>query len=181
MTLVELLIAITIGLIVLTAAGIIWIFVLQSFVAAGNYADLDAKSRMAVDVMMAEIREASGVVGFQNNGSNSWLSVTNSLEANSKITYSWDSGSRMLVRQKTGEPDRAYLTECDAWNFQLFQRTPHPSGVYVFYPATNVYGTNDLTIAKLINMNWRCSRTILGQKRNTENVQTAQVVLRNKT
>jgi len=180
MSLVELMIALTIGLIVLTAAGVIWIFVLQSFVAAGNYADLDSKSRVAVDVMMAEIRESSSVVGFQNNGSNKWLFVTNSLEANSGIRYSWDSGSRMLVRQRSGDPDRAYLTECDAWDFQLFQRTPHPSGVYVFYPATNVLGANDVTLAKLINMSWRCSRSFLGQKRNTENVQTAQVVLRNK-
>ena len=29
-------------------------------------------------------------------------------------------------------------------------------------------------------MTWKCSRTILGQKANTESVQTAQVVLRNK-
>jgi hypothetical protein len=181
MTLIELLVSTTIGLIVITAAGLMWIFVLRSFVAAGNYADLDAKSRIAVDTMLSEIRESSSIVGYRNNGSNNWLSLTNFLEANSGITYTWTADSRTLSRQKTGEPDRVYLTECDAWDFQLFQRTPHPGGMYVFYPATNASGTNDATIAKLINMSWRCSRTILGQKRNTENVQTAQVVLRNKS
>ena len=181
MTIIELLVSITIGLIVLTAAGLMWIFLLRSFVAAGNYADLDAKSRMAVDTMLSEIRESSLVTGFQNNGSNNWLSLTNVLEANSGIKYLWSADSRMLTRQKSGEPDRTYLTECDSWDFQLYQRSPHPSGIYIFYPATNAFGTNDATIAKLINMSWRCSRAIMGQKRNTENVQTAQVVLRNKS
>ncbi len=180
MSLIELLVSITVGLIIITAAAIMWIFVLRSFVAAGNYVDLDGKSRMAVDTMLAEIRESSGITGFQNNGRNNWLSLTNVLEASSGITYTWSADSRILTRQKTGEPDRVYLTECDSWDFQLFQRTPQPGGVYIFYPATNASGTNDATIAKLINMSWRCSRTILGQKRNTENVQTAQVVLRNK-
>jgi hypothetical protein len=51
----------------------------------------------------------------------------------------------------------------------------------VFYPATNNAGALDLTICKVINMNWKCSRAILQQKINTESVQTAQIVLRNKS
>ncbi len=50
----------------------------------------------------------------------------------------------------------------------------------MFYPATNSSGVYDPSICKLINMSWKCSRTILGSKMNTESVQTAQVVLRNK-
>jgi hypothetical protein len=72
------------------------------------------------------------------------------------------------------------LTECDRWDFELYQRTPKSGGTYVFYPATNIAGAYDLSICKLIDMTWKCSRTILGSKANTESVQTAQVVLRNK-
>jgi hypothetical protein len=50
----------------------------------------------------------------------------------------------------------------------------------VFFPATNSAGAYDLSVCKLINMTWKCSRTVLGSKLNTESVQTAQVVLRNK-
>jgi hypothetical protein len=32
---------------------------------------------------------------------------------------------------------------------------------------------------KLISVSWRCSRTILGAKVNTESVQTAQICIRN--
>ena len=34
------------------------------------------------------------------------------------------------------------------------------------------------TGAKLIKLNWTCSRTILGQAVNTESVQTAKIVMR---
>ncbi len=165
---------------VLTAVATLWIFSNRSFVALGNYTDLDTKSRYAIDCMLRDIRAATAVASFQNNGTTNWLTVTNTQSPSWGVTYSWDSSTRNLVCQKTGEADRTYLTECDVWDFQLYQRTPHTSGTYVFYPATNSAGAVDLSICKLINMTWRCSRTILGSKVNTENVQTAQVVLRNK-
>ena len=95
-------------------------------------------------------------------------------------TYTWQASTQSLACQKPGEPDQVYLTECDRWDFELFQRAPQKSGSYVFFPATNSAGAYDLSICKLINMSWKCSRTILGSKLNTESVQTAQIVLRNK-
>ena len=43
-----------------------------------------------------------------------------------------------------------------------------------FYSASN-----NPAICKLVSVSWRCSRTILGQKVNTESVQTAKIVIRN--
>jgi type II secretory pathway component PulJ len=179
-TVVQMLVATALGTLITTAVILVWIFSARSFVALGNYTDLDSKSRYAVDCMLRDIRNANQIVAFQSNGTTNFLQVTNSQTANSGATYTWDSASRNLVCQKTGEGGRTYLTECDLWDVQLYQRTPHPSGTYVFYPATNVAGAYDTSICKLINMTWKCSRTILGNKINTENVQTAQVVLRNK-
>jgi hypothetical protein len=173
-------VAIAAGMLVLTAAVTAWIFVLRGFTAVGNYADLDGKSRFTVDSMLSEIRQSSQVVGYQKSGSSSWLTLTNASVASSGVTYSWDATSRQLVRQKSGQADYVYLTECDLWDFQLYQRSPHTNGVYVFYPATNSAGVTDASLCKLINMTWKCSRQIMGKKVNTENVQTAQVVLRNK-
>jgi type II secretory pathway pseudopilin PulG len=180
MTLVELLVAVAASSLMLAAAMTMWIFSMRSFAAAGNYMDLDAKSRGAVDLMLRDLRDATEIVGYQNNGSNNWLRVTNAQVANSGANYAWDSSSRKLICQRPGEADWVFLTECDAWDFQFYQRTPHTSGIYVFYPATNAWGTTDVSIAKLVNMSWKCSRNLLGRKANTENVQTAQVVLRNK-
>ncbi len=179
MTLVEVMVCVALGSIILAMAGSLWLFGSRSFAAMGNYTDLDARSRAALDLMSREIREATGVTGFQNSGTTRWLQVTNGQQG-AVITYTWDASPRTLVCQKTGEADQIYLTECDRWDFDLFQRAPQKGGSYVFFPATNTAGAYDLSICKLINMSWRCSRTLLGSKLNTESVQTAQVVLRNK-
>ena len=180
MSLVEMMVAVAAGSLVLAAAATMWIFTARSFASTGNYMDMDTKSRQAVDLMLRDIRQATSIVGFQNTGSNNWLTVTNSLAAGTGATFAWNSDSRSLVCRKSGQPDKVYLTECDLWAFSLYQRTPHTNGTYVFFPATNVSGTIDLSITKLVNMTWKCSRKIIGKTLNTENVQTAQVVLRNK-
>ena len=64
------------------------------------------------------------------------------------------------------------LRECDSLEFHIYQRTPQP-GTNSFYAAT------DAAQCKLLDMKWRCSRSLFGKKANTETVQTAQVVIRN--
>jgi hypothetical protein len=63
------------------------------------------------------------------------------------------------------------LTECDNLSFAIFQRNPI-NGTYNQYPTASPATT------KLINVTWTCSRKILGNTMNTENVQTAKVVIR---
>ena len=179
MTLVEVMVSVALGALVLAMGSSLWLFGSRSFVAMSNYSDLGVKSRHALDLMSREIREATRVTSFQNTGTTKWLAVTNA-NSGQQITYVWSSSPRTLVCQRTGQPDQVLLTECDRWNFDLFQRAPQKNGSYVFFPATNTAGAYDLSICKLINMTWKCSRTMLGSKVNTESVQTAQVVLRNK-
>ena len=178
-TLIEMMVGLGLSSIIFALAGSLWLFGSRSFVAMGNYADLDAKSRYSLDLMSRDIRQASQVTAFQKNGTTKWLTVTNAL-AGTSSTYTWNPTPRTLVCQKTGQPDQVLLTECDSWVFDLYQRVPQSGTTYVFYPATNTHGVYDLSICKLVNMTWKCSRTILGSKMNTESVQTAQVVLRNK-
>ena len=179
LTLLELMVSVALGSLFLAAASSLWLFSSRSFAAMTNYADLDAKSRNALDLMSRDIRQATQVTGFKNSGTTKWLTVTNGAQGTA-ITYTWSGGPRTLVCQKTGQPDQVYLTECDRWEFDLYQRAPHTAGSCLFFPATNTAGAYDLSVCKLINMSWKCSRTILGSKVNTESVQTAQVVLRNK-
>ena len=63
------------------------------------------------------------------------------------------------------------LTECDSLSFEIFQRNPI-GGTYDQFPASSP------ATAKLINVTWTCSRKILGTAMNTENVQTAKIVIR---
>jgi hypothetical protein len=87
----------------------------------------------------------------------------------------------MVTLDKSGQPTVTALTGCDRWSFSLYQRTPWvtPTNI-LYYPATNITGRLDVSLCKLINLSWKCSRKILAQKVNTESVQAAQIVLRNK-
>ena len=135
MTLTEVMVASAIGSIILAATATLWMFGARSFVALGNYYDLDSKSRFALDRMTRDIRQATRVLAFQNTGNNRWLSLTNELAAVG-MRYTWDAGNQTLTCEKTGQPAEVYLTECDRWDFNLFQRTPQKNQTNTFFFAT---------------------------------------------
>lgn len=177
MTLIEFMIAVGISSLVLAAVLFISLFGFRSFGAMANYTELDNRSRNSLDLMSRDIREAAQVADLKNTGNTRYLVLTNS--TGQRIQYTWDASSQTLVCEKTGEPPAIYLTGCERWDFQVFQRTPRTNNTYTFFPATNAFGAFDPSICKVINMSWKCSRRLLNRY-NTESVQTAQVVLRNK-
>ena len=179
MTLVEVMVAVAICSIVLGAACSLWFFGNRSFVAMGNYTDLDARSRNALDQMSRDIRQATQVTAFYRGTAAKWFTVTNTTRGTG-ATYIWQAATRTLACRQPGQPDQVFLTECDRWDFEFFQRAPQTTGTYSFFRATDASGHDDLSICKLINMSWQCSRSVLGKMENTEFVHTAQVVLRNK-
>jgi prepilin-type N-terminal cleavage/methylation domain-containing protein len=179
-TLLEVILAMGLGTVVLAGVASLSLYGAFSSVAVVNYTDLDSRSRNALDVVGREIRQATALVSFQTNLPVKSLTFTNTFTAQG-IRLSWDSTAGTILFQLTGQPDRTILTECDRWDFALCQRTPWISATnIVFYPATNNAGVLTPSLCKLVNMSWKCSRTILGRKVNTETVQTAQLVLRNK-
>ena len=174
-TLVEMMVAVGVGALVLTMIMMLYLFGLRSFAAMGNYAQMSGNSRQALDLMSRDIRQAVSVRNYTTNLPVRSLSL-NTYDGNDACTatFWWDSSTRLLTSVRTVASQtttRTLLTGCDQWNFSLYQRTP--TNNYVFYPTTN------LNICKLINMSWKCSRSILGKRVNTEDVMTAEVVLRN--
>ena len=179
-TLLEVVFALGLGTLVLAGVASLSLYGAFSSAAVCNYTDLDSKSRNALDLVSRQIRQATALVDFQTNATAKSLTFTNSITAQS-IRLSWDGNTDKMLFQLSGQPDRIILTECDRWDFSLYQRTPWISPTNItFYPATNSSGVLDPSVCKLVNMTWKCSRTILGQKVNTETVQTAEIVLRNK-
>lgn len=177
-TLVELLMAIGLGSVLMVVLMGFYISAMRSFVAMENYRNMDAKSSSALDILSREIRNSTVLTGFVSNQSLTLSNATarGGLGQFNIVTY--DSVRRTLVLQRTGQPTLTNLTECDAWSFQIFTRAPDLttfSTNIIFYPAATA------AECKLIQMSWKCSRTVLGSKLNTESVQTAQIVLRNKT
>jgi Tfp pilus assembly protein PilW len=134
------------------------------FAAIGNYSDLDQASRHAVDLMSRDIRQASALTSFSTN------QLVFSDLTNGIFSYTWDSGAGTLTRVYNGA-STVLLTGCDSLAFHISQHSP--SNNFTFWPA------NSAASAKLIDVSWTCSRQILGQRLNTESVQTAKIAIRN--
>jgi len=179
-TFVEVMIAVGLGSIVLAAVASLTMYAAKASLAMVNYTDLDTKSRYALDIISREIRQSSGVLSCSSNSTSSTLILTNADQA-ATVTLTYYPNSRAVVMSKTGQADFTALMQCDTWNYSLYQRTPYitPTNV-LYYPATNTAGVFDPNLVKLINLSWKCSRTIFAQKVNTESVQAAQIVLRSK-
>ena len=139
----------------------------RSFVAMGNYMDLNKASLIALDKLTRDIRETSSLQTFATN-------QLVFLDSNSnQLTFTWNPTSRQLTRSSGGTTD-ILLSDCDYLSFDIFRRNPTTDGVMGFHSASN-----NAALCKLVNVGWRCSRTILGAKVNTESVQTAKIVMRN--
>ena len=176
-TMVEMLVSVGLGTLLLSGVMILYINGIRSFVAMGNYQNLDAKSCNTLDVLSREIRNSTVLLSYVPSQSLtlSNASARNGLGQINVIKY--DPTARTLVLKRTAQSDLTNLTECDRWSFAIYNRKPDTNSFstnIVFFAATNA------TDCKLINMSWKCSRTVLGAKLNTESVQTAQIVLRNK-
>jgi hypothetical protein len=163
-TLMETLVATSVAGLVFATVATLWMFSMRSFAALGNYGDLDATSRNALDTMSREIRQTRALTNFSST-----TLMFEDYDTNS-LVYTYDTSARTLTRQKGGT-NTVLLVQCDYLNFDISQR--NPSNNFTFYPTTNP------SQAKLVDVSWRCSRQIMGSKVNTESVQTAKIVIRN--
>ena len=172
MTLVELMVASGIGGMVFAVVASLVFFSSRSFAALTNYVDLDQYSRNALDQMISEIRQADGVTRFTTNELDCrFTNPTNGVAYTT--TYKWDSTSKQLKKSVAGGTPQVLLQECDTLKFACYQRNPQ-NGKYDWYPVEN----SRPDLVKLVEMNWICSRSILGKNANTESVQSAKVVIR---
>jgi prepilin-type N-terminal cleavage/methylation domain-containing protein len=165
LTLAEIMVAVAVSSIALAALTAFAFYSGRSFAAIGNYVDLDNTSRKAVDLMTREIRQASALSTYQTN------QLTFADYDGKALQYTFDPVQRKLTRLKDSV-STVLLTECDNLQFYMYQSTPQPG-------TNSFYATTDPAHCKLIEMKWKCSRSLLGKNANSETVQTAQVVLRN--
>lgn len=163
-TLVETMVALFGGSVVLGSILATGNMVNSSLAAIVNYNELSKYSRNTLDTMTRDLRNTAVVTSIGDTH----VTVSNSITGDN-ITYAWD-GSDLFTRTENGEKT-VLLRSCDTLVFHGYQR--NPTNNLQFLPASTP------SQVKLISVSWRCSRTILGAKINTESVQTAQICIRN--
>jgi hypothetical protein len=170
-TLAELLVGLGLSGIVLLALSQLTFFTARSFAALYNYIELDKYSRNALDQMVYKIRQADSLTTYATN------KLVFSYQTTNTLTYFYSTDSKQLLEMistPSGSTTRkTLLTGCDVLTFSIFQRNT-ASGTYDQFPATL---TNNA--AKLVQLSWTCSRSMLGARVNTESVQSAKIVIRN--
>ena len=163
-TLVEFLVTLAVSSLLFLAVAVLGLYAGRSYVGLLNYTDLDSSSRNALDRMTRDVRQVNQLTASTTN------SLTFEDWDGAQLRYVYSPSARTLSRIK-GATTEVLLTECNSVTFSIFQRNPI-GGTYNQFPT----GTPATT--KLINVTWRCSRKILGTTMNTENVQTAKIVIR---
>lgn len=167
-TLVEVAVALGVFSIVGLALASASMFCIKSFAAMGNYAILDKANREAMDTLTREIRQAKQVTAYSTNS----ITIVNGDTLT--VTYMFRPLSKQLVRTASDGSYRVLLNDCSLLDFKLYQRNP-VGGSYDIYPAAT--GNWQQTV-KVVQLAWKCSRTVLNGLVNSENVQTARVVIR---
>lgn len=155
----------------------------RTFVTLSNYVDLNGQSRLAVDKMGQEIRQALKVTAYSPQ------SITLLVGTNS-VTYAYMADRKILTRQVANEKPLTLLTGCDSARFDIYQRqatnttlTSAVSGLIALLPLSldPIYPTATPDTAKIVQLTWNCSRDLLGRKANTEAAQFARIVIRKQT
>jgi hypothetical protein len=166
-TLPEILVASGVGVLICGALISLGSFSNLSFAAAANYSALDQESQITVDKMSQELRQATQVIAC--NATN--ISVRDYDGAT--LQYSFDPSARTLIRTK-GTLSTTNLSDCDSLNFTIYQRAPESNTFEA------VLETSVTTNTKMVQVSWTCSRQLLGGRINSDSVQSAKIVLRNK-
>jgi len=161
MALPEMMVAIGVASLLLMVMATVFMTSTRGFAAMGNYVEMDTSSRVALDHMTTQIRQAAGLTEF----SSSHLKFATAGNTNSFLVYDYDSTSGSLTEWKTGDATtNTLLTGCNQLTFSLYNSA--------------FAATTDMSQCKGLSVNWKCSRTVLSSK-NTEDMQQALIVLRN--
>lgn len=172
-TLLEMIIALAVFAIAGLALITIYVFSIRSFAALTNYAMLDQQNRAAMDRLTSEIREAMQVTKYETNADANNLTIVNG--QGETVTYSFSALARKMTRQVQGGADEVLLTNCDLLSFSLYLRPPTNGGTFdVYLPATNNWSST----VKLVQLSWKTSASLPNASVQSENIQTARVIIR---
>src|SRR5581483_7398876 len=178
-TLLEMIVATAVASLVFLAAASMTIYSARAFSALLNYTDLDQYSRRCLDQLVRDVRSADALAyagGAIGTNAQYTQLIFNVSGGSSNLSYTFDAASGGLWRTN-GVPGAAgtivttNLIQCTNLVFTTFSDRS-TNGTFDQFPETNAPNV------RLIKVDWTCTRSVLGQKVNTESVQSAKIVLR---
>jgi len=172
-TLLEMMMAV--GIFAMSSIGLmgIYLFSVKSMGSMYNYSLLDQCNRQAMDLLSREIRQSKNVVAYTTN-SITILSANDDGSNGPYITYSFVPNTKKMMRTSSDGTSKALLNECSLLSFQLFTRCPS-NGVFGSFPVALNNWSNTV---KVLQLTWKTSITTPTCLGNSENIQTARIVLR---
>ena len=165
-TLAEVMVAMSIGVMVLAAAVVLWAYATRTCATLLNYVELSIAGKNTLDTMSREIRNATAV----KSCTASQLIIFD--PDGVQVAYDYNAGNKALTQTK-GAEIKILLKECNAFQFKMYQRTP-ANGTDALTETTS---TNT---AKVVQMQWTCGRMLTGDTTNVQSQLSAKVVIRSK-
>jgi hypothetical protein len=111
------------------------------------------------------------VLGYTTNSTANTLTIID--ENGYKVTYSFNF-ARQEFRRSSYWNSQVLLTNCNLLQFGLFQRNPSNANFGVFPIAAGNYTQS----VKVVQLTWKTSRQVPAGPVNSENIQTARIVIR---
>jgi hypothetical protein len=157
------------------ALGSTFLFSIRSMAALSNYTALDRMNQQAMDLVTREIRQSKMVVNYTTN----LLQIVNG-EGNTVYYYFVGNGVDRLYRL-VEQPNGAWtfdvvLEDCQLINFHVGQRNLKSNSWNYFPPTKGDFQST----AKVIDLSWKTRRSLPHGVVNSEDVQTAKIVIRKK-
>jgi hypothetical protein len=172
-TLVEMMVAVGVFSLVGIALMGTYIFSVKSMASMYSYALLDAYNRQAMDQLTREVRQSKNVLAYSTN-SITLLTANEDGSTGPTVTYSFNANTKKMVRTSSDGTKKLLLDNCSLLSFKLFTRCPSNAVFGAFPVAVNNWSNT----VKVLQLTWKTSILQPNNIANSENVQTARIVIR---
>jgi prepilin-type N-terminal cleavage/methylation domain-containing protein len=171
-TLMEMMVAV--GIFSLGGAALmgLYLFSVKSMASMYNYSVLDQRNRQAMDLLTREIRQSKKVLDFKTN-SITILAANDDGSTGPVVTYKFVPTTKKMLRT-SGGTSNVLLDNCNLLSFQLFTRCPSNEVFGSFPVAINNWSNT----VKVLQLSWKTSMALPSGIVNSENIQTARIVIR---
>ena len=160
---------ITIGGMLVAGTGSLGLSSVHKVARMASFPGLNTQCQAASSMIAQDVRRSSAVE--RASSEQVVLTVRRAQDINT-ITYTYDAARRTLTRTE-GATTQTVLRDVDSFGFSLFQRPAASAAFDTFAPATPQN-------ARIVGCHWSCSRKVAGAKLDSESVQMAPMVLRNR-